>query len=182
MSLLSRSIFLLYDDVLGFFPSLEWKMYSPSVPVINLMSFGSKPTLFILLCNTRAGLCGHVSLLPAGLILGFDNRSVGGTMQAWERDMIFFRFLVSVSREADQYAGAPAAFYRLWGSIVGVLRQFLHHCAASHMFLWEQELFSEVWIQQFRTPFSEFLSLFLVPLLSPRYSGCLQQFLPLSIP
>lgn len=63
----------------------EKKMYFPSAPVINLTSFSSKPTVCILLCNTGAGLSRLYFSLPAGLMLGFDNRSVGGTMQAQKR-------------------------------------------------------------------------------------------------
>lgn len=53
------------------------KMYFPSAPVINFMSFSSKPTLCILLYNTGAGLYRLYFSLPAGLMLGFDNRRCG---------------------------------------------------------------------------------------------------------
>lgn len=163
MSLLSRSIFLLYDDVLGFFPSLGWKMYSPPVPVINLMSFSSKPTLFILLCNTGAGLCRHVSLLPAGLMLGFDNRSVGGTMQGWERESTSSGFWFQcrgkqISMQVPQQRFIDFGVQSWVSSDSFLITVLQATCSCEN-----RKLFSEVWIQQFRTLFSEFLSLFLVP-------------------
>lgn len=171
---LSRSIFLLHDDVLGFFPSLGWKIYFSSVPVINLLSFISNPTFFFLFCNTGAGLMGCISLLPAGLMLHFDNRSVGGTMQGWKRKKGLFLlpvFCFSVQQEADQYAGTPTVFtatagYPLWLN---------HECSPASFLIAVQQaacscdnwkLSSEVWIEPFRTLFSDFLSSFLFPFFS----------------
>lgn len=80
------------------------------------------PPSFFLFCNTGDGLMGCISLLPAGLMLHFDNRSVGGTMQGWKRKRGLFLlpvFCFSVQQEADQYAGTPTVFtatagYPLW--------------------------------------------------------------------
>lgn len=55
-----------------------------------------------------------ISLVPAGLMLGFDNGSVGGTEQGWKRKkglLLLPVFCLSGQQEADQYAGIPAAFH-----------------------------------------------------------------------
>lgn len=123
-------------------------MYFPSVLVINLMSFGSKPTFCILLCNTEAGLCRLYFSLPVGSMLGFDNRRVGGTMQGWKgRKGLFLLlpvFYLSVQWPADQHAGAPAAFHSS-----GRLPLAIHRwassswlpclCPADSTFLWQPD-------------------------------------------
>ena len=44
----------------------------------------------------------YISLLPAGLMLGFENRSVGGTKQGWKRKKGLLVSCSLVQQEAGQ--------------------------------------------------------------------------------
>ena len=86
------------------------KMYFPSVPVINFMSFSStrlpqpSPALSYWSWTLQASFP-----IASWLALRLDNRSVGGTMHGWERKKGLFLPLPFVCFSERQQAGTPVA-------------------------------------------------------------------------
>lgn len=136
---LSPSIFFLHD-VWGFFPSLWWKMYFPSVSLINLMSFSSKPA-FILFCNTGSALYGLYFSFASWFDVRLWKQECGRDKARLEEkdgsSSGFLFFSAAGNRPGWQCPGSV-----FWGSRLHLVaqqqvssRQFPHPCAAGSVFL-----------------------------------------------
>ena len=143
------------------------KMYFPSVPVINFMSFSStrlpqpSPALSYWSWTLQASFP-----IASWLALRLDNRSVGGTMHGWERKKGLFLPLPFVCFSERQQAGTPVALRGGGRPPVAASSGHLHprqhyHHRAAHFLTQEPPLWG-LRPAGMQALYSEFLSFFLV--------------------
>lgn len=119
---------------------------------------------------------GYISLLPAGLMLGFENRSVGGTKQDWKRKMgLLLAFCSSVQQETGQDGSVLAVF----SGAAGCTWWLNSKCPPDSFLIPVLQAACSSEVCPAVQGSSESLTFFLVPFsLSPRCRSCLPWFLP----